>query len=181
MSYIGYLPLAFGITLVVANVLDRRLYAAAQPLRLELAEKGERLLAERGLPDDLKNSTRLLLNTAFGGGWLIFGGIIGCPFMVLAVIIRPSMLSDMTKRLSRATPEARALHQDVMSLHDSILLANHPFLWTIFQAELILALPVMLVIISVLRGKMPEVVDRLMFLSMMESREVRFFKRRAMA
>jgi hypothetical protein len=176
-----YLPLALGFVLIVANVAHRRLYASAQPLRLELAEKGERLLAKQDLPDDLRKNTRLLLNTALGGGWLIFGGIIGCPFMVLAVILQPSILSDMTKRLSRATPEVRALHQEVMSLHDSILLANHPFLWTIFQAELILVLPVMLVIISVLRGKMPEVVDRLLFLSMMESREVRFFKRRAMA
>ncbi len=59
------LPLIMVAILVSISVAHYRLIRDAQPLRLMLAEKGERLLAQRGLPEEVRRTVEFMLDTAF--------------------------------------------------------------------------------------------------------------------
>lgn len=179
MTDMGYLPFALVASLVVAATAHRRLYASAQPLRRELAEKGERLLASPSLPESERAMVRMLLNTAFGGGWLMLNSIVLFWVVAIGVVIRPSIITQAMAGLNSATPEVQRLHREVLDLHDRILLANHPTLWMVLHAEIMLTLPMAIIAASLIRGYMPKIGDRFLILSMLESREAAFWGRRA--
>ena len=70
-------PVAAAAILVPLMFLSGRLNEAAQPLRLELAQKAEHLLARDDVPREIRRRVEFMLNTAFGmRGVLLLAAII---------------------------------------------------------------------------------------------------------
>ena len=73
--------------LLLANmILRNRLSAFVQPLRLEMAELGESLLAEEILPAKAKSTINYDLDTAFDG-WRAWFFVFAVPFAAVVIVV----------------------------------------------------------------------------------------------
>lgn len=78
-----YWPLVAALSLIAYLALKARLNRLAQPLRIQLAEVGERLLAEPGLPPARRNMIEFELEGAFGRSWKWLVAFAAIPFMAV--------------------------------------------------------------------------------------------------
>lgn len=145
-------PLLFPAGLALLVSISWRLKKSAQPLRLELATRGEAVLADPHMPAAVKDYVRMLLRTAFGMRTFLIGAIVFLPFASLAIIAFPRLLTDATNELSIADPAKRAEFRDLSRLHDRITLANNPLLFGAFLLEAAVLLPFVAMVITIIRG-----------------------------
>jgi hypothetical protein len=128
-----YWPVILSGGLVVYAIAMRRLQRAVQPLRIELAEKGERLLASNYLSRDAKEHVRFLLDSAFGLRLVLLVCLFSMPIFAIYYLIYPKPLLAMDRSLQIKDPESKICFDRVSALHERITLANHPFLFTGFR------------------------------------------------
>ena len=70
-----YWPVILSGGLVVYAIAVRRLQIAVQPLRIELAEKGEWLLSSNNLTREVKDHVRFMLDNAFGSRLVLLASL----------------------------------------------------------------------------------------------------------
>jgi len=128
-----YWPVILSGTLVVYAIAIRRLQIAVQPLRIELAEKGERLLSSNDLSKDAKDHVRFLLDSAFGLRRVLLACLFLMPIFAIFYLIYHKNFLDIDRSLQIKDPESKICFDRVSALHERITLANHPFLFTCFR------------------------------------------------
>jgi hypothetical protein len=128
-----YWPVILSGALVVYAIAVRRLQRAAQPLRIELAGKGEWLLSSNYLSKEIKDHVLFLLDSAFGSRLVLLFSILAMPIIAVWLLIYPKPMLDMDKHLHIKDAELKICFDRVATLHDRITLANHPFLFPIFM------------------------------------------------
>ena len=163
-----YWPVVVVGVLVVTSVTHHRLVRAAQPLRLELAEKGERLLANPTLSAEMRGLVRFMLDTTFNMRGPLLFGILAVPAIAVAAILRPA---EFFKK-DIEDPSAQALFFEVRRLHDRITLANHPILLPLVEFEILFFMPFAIVLIGLMHGRIPMKGDRDAVMSAIEIREL---------
>src|SRR5215469_12440518 len=140
------IPIAIVIALIVVSLTCQRLQKSAQPLRLQLAEKGERLMGDPNLPSNLVPFVSFLLDTAFKMRAILLIGIFYVPYLWVRVLVVPDKVERDAVQFQIQNPETRVKFDDVVRLHNKITLANHPFLYTFLELEMtILMLPVIII------------------------------------
>lgn len=114
------------LALLVGSVIQRRLSAEVQPLRIELANRGEDFLARTDLPRVLRTDVEDMLETAFP---------CNCLFGVLLLPLIPFFVWAGWKRSNRRATEigftgeeVRTSYAHIRALHRRIAIANHPVL-----------------------------------------------------
>lgn len=138
MSVMDFVPLLVVGALVAFGMAHQRLRKAAQPLRLEMAEKGEKLLHDDRVGPELRSQIEFMLNSAFSMRTQLLVGIGLFPIMVLVVIFAGERVTAGMRKEYRALPlDLRAQFAEVHRLHDRIKTANHPLLSMVI--ELLLA------------------------------------------
>ena len=143
--------------LIVAALLfwtwaSLRLERAAQPLRLELARKGERLLGDTELPDVHRDLVKGLLDSAFSSRGMLFAFMILVPVFAVTLLFmsRQNLVREFSQfRIKNS--ETRTAFDDVMRLHDRIMFANHPILYIIVEIEFTLFVKIAWLITAVAR------------------------------
>lgn len=183
MTLRDLIPVIIAASIPFGSFLHSRLATLAQPLRLELAEKGERLLAHPDLPKEIRSQVRFMLNTAFGMPVaLLLPLTLAFPFVaVIALLFRPDWLAQSLRDLSSLPPEQRAQFYEVMRIHDRVRTANHPVLQLVLELEFILLVPVGLVAIALSKRPLPASLDKGIVLNVLEMGESKFFRSKAHA
>jgi len=175
-------PVGVVAIIPVGVFLHQRLNQLAQPLRLELAEKGERLLAHSDLPPEIRAEVSFMLNTAFGIGAAMALAVVTMPFVVVGVLLfRRDILARALRDVSALTPEQAALYYDISRLHSRLTTAAQPLLSTILEAEFLVLVPFGLAFIAIFKQPLPSKLDRSIVLNALEMSEANFLRRRAYA
>jgi hypothetical protein len=147
--------IAFLALVAAAIVVGRVLSRAAQPLRRELAEKGERLRADPAVPADVKEAVEYLLNDAFGSKAFYIFAIIAMPFVALVLMFRARWLTSMHPNTRRLSPENRAIFMDMCRIDRLLTIANHPVLMPIILLEMVIFLPPAIIFRAIIKGSIP--------------------------
>lgn len=147
-------PVTLATGAVLVALAAYRLKVGAQPLRLELAEKGEQLLASGHLPLKTKAYVESLLDSAFSDRGALLFLLVAVPVNSVAGIFRDDFWGASGEPPIRDA-ETRELFLDVNGLHFRIQLANHPVLMLLLLVDvLVFTLPAIL-IRTLIRGVMP--------------------------
>lgn len=178
----SFWPVLGAIVLVAFCFACRRLRAAAQPLRLELAAKGERLLGDPQLPQHLRGYVAFLLDSSFSAWMPLVFGFFYIPVIAVKIAFTPDRLAKAFRRFRINNGDTALLFLEVERLHDRITLANHPILWLIEQLVLLVCIPASLLINGIIRGCFPERADREIILGVSEAKSLKVLHhRRAVA
>lgn len=159
---------------IVAGVLAahfwfrRRLSTAAQPLRLELASRGEALLARGDLSPSVRASTEVMLEEGFGARLSLLMGLALVPILAVVMVLRMRVLSRFMREAERMPSSAYEEFQSLMRLHDRINLANNPFLMVAVEVTILVFLPVAILARGLIVGKLPKVGDRAFIMTLIE-------------
>lgn len=126
---------------------------AAQPLRLELARRGEALLASQTLPEPWKGFVRFHLNHAFGARAHLAWGVLLVPFAAVIVLF-----SDRRRaKIDVADAETKLKLIEFCSLADEIAWINNPILKVITTFEFNVILMFASIIRIIISKGMPNV------------------------
>lgn len=98
--FLDYSPPICVALLALWSFSIRQLNIAAQPYRLEFADKGEALLSRQDVPNDIKNHIRFALNTAFGMRWPLIVIIVISPILIPTMVLYSSRFSHFYKQRS---------------------------------------------------------------------------------
>jgi hypothetical protein len=128
----NFSPVLIAALLCAYAWLRIRILSAIQPKRLELARRGETLLANPALNADAKDYVRFLLGHVFGMRVFLIFAILIMPVVVIALIAGFKAI-DLHKAI--ANKEARLDLIEFEQLHDEITWANNPILKTIIELE----------------------------------------------
>jgi hypothetical protein len=160
------------IACIVASIViaDRRLKAAAQPLRLRLAEKGEDFLQRRGVPDQAREHTTFLLNHAFGMRWFLILSLVAVPIVALVFAVRRKPILRH-QALENMEADARDAFFEICRLHNRISLMNHWMLVPVLELELVLLMPLAIIVRSIIYGRVPESGGRESVISFIEYKQ----------
>lgn len=172
------IPFVAAAALIVWSAFQGRLSRRAQPLRLQLADRGEALLARPDLTDETRKDVQFMLGTAFPRPFMLLFCVVVVPFVALYTVARPGMRTDMHRRYLQMSPKARTLYGEVRALHNRIVLANHPLLASIvvFEVAALMA-PFGLLMLAFQREEAALVetavtpMDRYAFISIVEMQE----------
>jgi hypothetical protein len=154
------LPLLVIVGMVLWAGAAMRLNKAAQPLRLQFAEKSEKLLGNPNLPNHLQLFIKYLQTTAFGNRLGLFFGIFYVPFIAFAILVRAKKLDGIGRLFWIKCPETRAQFHDVMRLHDRITFLNNPILLLLLEIEIPLLVAPAIALTAIFRGFAAEKIDR---------------------
>jgi hypothetical protein len=150
-----YYPVLAAAALLFLSLVSWRLKRAAQPLRLEMAEVGERLLANPTLSPHMKNYVAHMLQTAFSFRLELLALIIGIPFVGLVLLFAPRIFAAELERLRVFDSVAKADLVDLNRLHHKISMANNPILFTVILIESAVIIPLGSIILTVFHGSIP--------------------------
>ncbi|HUZ12611.1 MAG TPA: hypothetical protein VMU93_07185 [Caulobacteraceae bacterium] len=176
------LPVGIVALIPFGAFLHHRLNQLAQPLRLELADKGERLLAYRDLPREIRDEGAFMLDTAFGVGAAMPLAVLTMPFVaVIVLLFRRDILARALRDVGALRPEQAALYYDTSRLHSRLTTANHPLLSTILEAEFLVMVAFGLAVVALFKQPLPGKLDRSRMLNALEMSEANFLRRRAYA
>jgi hypothetical protein len=168
MTPIDVAPLLVAASFGLLSWGYRRLRFAAQPLRLELATKGEALLLESNVPENIRQSVTFMLDTAFSLKGALFFSIIFLPFFLVYIMFTRVKLNEVARDISLLSEVQRAKYYEIMKLHDKVTLANNPFLSLFFGLEFTILVPLFAIIITMFRGYMPQRLDREVVVNVLE-------------
>lgn len=148
MRAMDLIPLAAVIALGMSTMVHRSMMTAAQPTRLKLAEKGEKLLARTDVPKHIRRDVEAMLDNAFPCNCVLMFLIV--PIMPLLVFGWLAYRLRTPARREAMTPEITGRYLELRSLHRKIELANHPVLTPVMDfvvtVSLTLAIPVLVLI-----------------------------------
>jgi hypothetical protein len=181
MTAFDLLPLAVTAVLVGLAYLRRRLMKAAQALRLELAERGERFFRDEAAPPRIRGQVQFMLDHAFGQTWMMLCSVIAVPFAVPFMVLRGSNLLQMEADRRGMTPTQRAEHFDLLALHGRIMLANHPIMLPLVEFEMFLVTLPLILAVAAINGDLLPGVNHASVLSALESGGAPFRRRHAVA
>jgi hypothetical protein len=134
MNDMNFGPVILAALLCIFVYLQNKLLSAIQSKRLELARRGEVLLASQALNAEAKDYVRFLLNHAFGMRVILIFELISIPFIVLIIMFRISLL-DTTVHSAINDKGVRLDLIELETLHNEITWANNPFLNMIVEIE----------------------------------------------
>jgi hypothetical protein len=174
-------PLVIVSLIAAGSTAYRRLVRAAQPLRLLLAEKGERLLVHPKLPKDLKEIVRFMLDSAFGNRPALLTGLFLVPMIAIDAVLRPSHFVSFMRQISNLEPDILAAYIEIERLHDRIMLANHPILFMLIEFEILTFLPLGILSFALIKGRVPVGGDRDTVMNLIETKEAKLWMRRRAA
>lgn len=166
-----YWPVAIAGGLVAASYIHRRLMQAAQPLRLELAEKGELLLANPKLSKYERLFVTALLDSAFSNWTFFVIAIFAVPVVAIFLVVNPARLSSSMNRLLPQDNELKAMIADLSKLHDRITFYNHPIFMLIIEFELLIIIPIAVLLSGLIHGSAPSRANRDEVLNYIEAKE----------
>jgi hypothetical protein len=147
------LPLLIPAILMFLVSAAWRFRRAVQPLRLEMVDKGERLLAENGLSKTARSQVKMLLDSAFGARLMLLFSLIAFPIVALVVLIWPRLLADADKELAISDPAMKAEFDALHRLHFRIMLGNHPALASLLCLEMAILMPALYLGQMIVRGR----------------------------
>jgi hypothetical protein len=133
MSSIQLLLAATAVFAIYA-FLTSRVYSLFQPMRCELADEGEALIADESIPEDIRLDVESVLDRAFSNGaaWLI---VVLFPYAaVLALFSGPASQSA----LDSLPVKVRGKIMAVMRKGLFCVLSNSPLAFLIFVLEVLL-------------------------------------------
>lgn len=156
MTIVDYAPVIAVGAFALYSVVRQKIRAAAQPLRTQLAERGEELLGDPNLPKHLHRFVRYHLETAFNDRARLIFTIFAVPLFPIFVAIFQSEFFAFKRRFSIKNPDTQLLFDQVMKLHDRITFANHPLLMMLVEFEVVLFVPIPILAFSLIRGQVPE-------------------------
>lgn len=134
-------PLALVAAFGVAAYVHRLMMRGAQPIRLRLAEKGERFLARTDVPAQLRRDVQGLLDGAFPCNcFLLFLVLPFMPIIALYWVLNDE--DGRPKEFKHAAKDVRGAYLEIRSLHRKLGLANHPILYPLAQLVMGLSLVV---------------------------------------
>lgn len=180
MTAHDFLPIGIGAALVLNSYLHRRLVTAAQPLRLELADRGEKLLGEPALPPRVRAILGFVLDHAFSMRWLLVVSIIAIPVAVPVLFLRGELQRD-AQETRTLRPDVRAEYEQVVALHGRIIFATHPLLTTITLLEMFLVAGPLVLLSGIVAGKLLPEINQTTLLQAIESEASNLGRRRAAA
>lgn len=132
----------------MATALSR----AAQPLRLQLAELGENLLADSTVPPSFKTHIKFMLNHAFTMRRPMYFAIIFVPIMAIIYVFRLRWLSKFNLDEKELSPSVREDFIEMNNLHNKITLANHPLLAPFVSVEITIFMSAAMLLRSLIKG-----------------------------
>jgi hypothetical protein len=119
-----YAPIMIALALLGYVLLKLRLNRIAQPLRLQLADRGEALLADPNLPLHRRHFVEFELEGAFGRAGMLLFGFLAIPF--LAVWCAVDSATEDDQYISNDAVRGRADEFDDLSTRIGFL--NNPIL-----------------------------------------------------
>jgi hypothetical protein len=125
-------PVIAAMALCGYLVVRIRMNDAAQPLRLEMARRGESLLANPALPKLWKEYVHFQLDRAFGATVHLMWGVVLIPLAAIAVVF-------CDKATQKLEVEDKATKLDLMefcALSEEVGLLNNPLLKTLTALEM---------------------------------------------
>jgi len=173
MIELAILPVVVALGILVLVWGHYEVVLAAQPLRLQLAEKGEQLLAKEGLPPFIRAQTEFILRTAFGSGRQLFVcAIMAIPVMV-TLLFQRAWFTQMVQAIESLDAETKQLRTEVIRLHNRITLANNPVLFMIVNLEVLVFSPIGLFLFAIFRKRLPLSGDSDTLIAAIEMRKAR--------
>jgi len=169
---------AIGAVLVIGAYARDRLDRAAQKLRLEMADRGERFLKQDGLPQRVRDDVNFMLDGAFGYFWPMVVMPFVAPFAMFWVLRKNGPLARDAVARRKLAPAQRAEYDAISSINMRVLFANHPFLVVIVELEMLILFAPFVLLMAFFKGDlMPAVTQAAMF-SALEAQAVPAFVRR---
>jgi hypothetical protein len=149
-----FAPVLIAALLCAFVWLRNRLSAAIQPKRLELAQRGETLLANPALNAEAKSYVRFLLDHAFGMRMFLIFGLFMIPAIVLIIIlkIKTKGIREIDLHSSISNKEARLDLIEFEKLHEDITWANNPLIQTVIEIEYFVVVFIAFTIILIFAG-----------------------------
>lgn len=126
MSLWTILPVAIALALPLSTVASREVQRRVQPVRLELARRGEEALKRNDLSPQTRSSIEFMLDTAFGMRWLLLGTLLLVPIVAVGLVFSPRLRKSVAK--SKAAVRRDPDFQEIDALHSALMLANNPVL-----------------------------------------------------
>ena len=157
--HIPHAPVIAATALCAYAFVRLRLNEAAQPKRLELAERGEALLASGNLNDNVKSHVRYCLDRAFGARGDLLLHIIIIPAFALLVLFSMGTIKNIIASNKINDKAARNDAREFFQLYDQISYMNNPILATIVVVEFGILVSIAAVIRIVLSNG-PPTLDR---------------------
>ena len=154
MTFISgdFFPLFVGVALVLLTMITYRVSAAAQPLRLKLAQKSEELLANPGLPDGMKEHVRFLANTAFNMRLKLIAAIFLIPVTAVIFVLHNRFIKESLDGLRVNDPSLQKEFDEACRLHRSVTLANHALLMPFVEFEMIVFMTAAILVRAIING-----------------------------
>jgi len=148
------IPVLAAAALLVRSLAHRSLMKAAQPLRLELARKGELFLANPNVGTRNRASVEMMLNSAFGRFWMMLAAVVLMPIAMIFIMAPNGSYWKEEDARRKLAPELRAAYADIQSLHIRILFAHHPICMLLVELEVLLIAPAIIIASALLRGSL---------------------------
>lgn len=156
MSHYPFWPVTISILLCAAFLVAGRLKQNAQPLRLELADKGEMLLASPDASDNAKRLVRSYLDTAFSFRIrLLLAHLVIPGIAVIFAIQQIRGKRDSVLFRHEKNERVHALIEDLTQLHVRITLANNPILCISVVLSGVFYFTFAYLLVAILRGVIP--------------------------
>ena len=150
MTVYDFIPLAVLVGVVASSVVQRKASVAVQPLRILLAEKGERFLARSDVPESLRAEVSRTLESPFSCNcYLLFVSLLVLPLLVWFDLGSRRNEARSTE-MQRIGHEVRGRYLEIRALSRRIELANHPIISPL--AELIVSFSIVLAVPFLLLG-----------------------------
>ncbi|WP_293901655.1 hypothetical protein, partial [Phenylobacterium sp.] len=97
MSLWTILPVAIAAALPLSAIAAREVQRRIQPVRLELARRGEAALQRGSLSPQARSDIEFMLETAFGVRWLLLAILPLVPFIAAAHVISRRLRMSVAK------------------------------------------------------------------------------------
>jgi hypothetical protein len=163
-------PVVIACLLAAIVVADRRLKAAAQPLRMRLAERGEEFLQNNGIPDQVRDHIGFLLDHAFRMRGSLILALVAVPIVAIVFAVRREPILRHGK-VDQMDPEAREAFFEICRLHSRITLINHWILYPLVELEIGLVMPLAIIMRAIIYGRVPETGGRHSVISFIEYKQ----------
>jgi hypothetical protein len=153
----SYAPVVVVALLCVLVFVRNKVFAAAQPKRLEMAERGELLLQSPHLNSHVKDYVRFCLDHAFGARSMLIKEIIFVPLFAAMVLFKLQWVCQVVRENEVQDKSTRSDVADFFSLYDEVAWVNNPFLMAIMAIEFHMVVSMAIVCRIVLLSTFPTV------------------------
>lgn len=181
MNLVNLVPVGVAAAAVGLAFMQLRLNEVAQSLRIEMAEKGERLLLDDSLPPRSRASVVFALDHAFVNGWfLVAAAIVALPVLVAISLPHGDLWKDAEER-QKLKLSHRAAVNEVTALHMRVTFASHPLLVLLIELEILLFAAPAIILSAVFNGDLLPTVNQTTLWTTMESEAAHIGARRRLA